>query len=56
MKTQQRNKRNNKIFTINGETHCLMEWCEMLNMNYGKVNQRINKLHWTIEKALELEV
>lgn len=55
MKTQQRHKRNNKTYTINGETHCLKEWCEILNLNYDNVWARINRYNWSIETALELE-
>lgn len=50
---QQRNKRNNKMYTINGETHCLSEWCEKLKLNYNTVSTRIHR-KWSIEKALEL--
>lgn len=53
--TQSRNKRNNRNITINGVTHCLTDWCKILNLNYKKIHNRINKYHWTIEKALELE-
>lgn len=56
MKQQQRNKRNNRNFTINGETRCLSEWCDILGLRYGTVLQRINVYNWSIEKALELEV
>lgn len=54
MKIQQRNRRNNKEYTINGETHCLSEWCEILNLKYDTVYHRLTKLNWTIEKALEV--
>ena len=54
-KTQQRNKRNNRYITINGETHCLMEWCELLNLNYFTVHARINKRKWSIKKALGIK-
>ena len=50
---QQRNKRNNKMHTINGEAHCLSEWCEILNLNYNTVQTRLHR-SWPIEKALEL--
>lgn len=50
---QQRNKRNNKMYTINGETRCLSEWCEKLNLNYNTVSSRLHR-NYTIEKALEL--
>lgn len=54
-KTQQRNRRNNRIITINGESHCLSEWCEILNLNYAKVKARLDQCHWSPEKALEIE-
>ena len=54
-KTQQRNRRNNRNFTYQGETHCLKEWCEILGLRYNTVVNRIHKSHWTIEQALELE-
>lgn len=52
MKIQQRNKTNNKLITINGESRCLPEWCERFNIRYGKVKSRIYKCHWSPEKAL----
>lgn len=53
-KQQNRNSRKNVNFTYNNETHCLSEWCEVLGLNYGTVLSRINKLNWSIYKALEL--
>lgn len=55
VKQQNRNKRNNVNYTINGEIHCLKEWCEILGLKYDNVWARINKHHWSIERALELE-
>lgn len=40
---QARNRRNNISITINGETHCLKEWCEILNIGYVKVANRIRR-------------
>lgn len=54
MKQQNRNKRNIKQYTINGETHCLSEWCDILCLNYGTVKCRLS-YNWSIEKALELK-
>lgn len=54
-KQQNRNTRQNKFYTINGETHCLSEWCEIYNIAYKKVYSRLRR-NWTIERALELEV
>lgn len=33
--TQIRNRRNTLYITCNGETKPLMEWCEILNLNYS---------------------
>lgn len=54
-KQQSRNRRSNINYTINGETHCLKDWCNILNINYGTVRGRL-KLGWSIERALECEV
>lgn len=51
MKEQSRNKRNNRLYTINGETYCLIDWCERLNLNYNSMIARLNR-GWPIEKAL----
>ncbi len=53
MKQQGRNKRNNKVYTIKGNTRCLSEWCEILGLKYQCVWKRLNR-GWSIEKALEL--
>ena len=52
-KQQQRNRRNNKRITYKGVTKSLIEWCETLGLKYDTIINRINKLHWTIERALE---
>ena len=54
MKQQSRNKRSNIIFTYNGVTHCLIDWCNILNLKYNTIKMRI-KRGWSIERALELE-
>lgn len=50
-----RNTTRNAYYTINGETHCLSEWCEILNLNYQTVHSRMHKLGWSINEALELK-
>lgn len=50
-KAQARNRRSNKNYTINGETHCLKDWCNIVNINYHTVRTRL-RYNWTIEKAL----
>lgn len=54
-KQQSRNRRNVKRYTINGETHCLSEWCEILELNFSTVRNRIYSYGWSIIEALELE-
>ena len=54
-KQQARNTTRNRYITINGETHCLSEWCEILGLKYKRVHNRLNKHGWSIERALELE-
>lgn len=55
LKEQCRNKRNNRNITINGETHCLKEWCEILNLNYNTARTRLYHLKWPIENVLKQE-
>lgn len=50
-KEQQRNKRDNRNFTINGQTKCLSEWCEIYNTTFALVKGRI-KNRWKILDAL----
>ncbi len=51
---QANNKRNVKVYTINGVTKTLPQWCREYNQNYYLVRQRVYKLGWTIENALLL--
>lgn len=50
-KQQGRNRRNNNFITYNGETHCLSEWAELLNINVYTLRNRIFRLHWSLERA-----
>ena len=40
-KEQQRNKRNNHLITMNGETKTVTEWCELLNLDCRAVFMRL---------------
>lgn len=51
MKTQQQNRRNNYYIEYNGEIKSLAEWCDVFQLGYSLVWQRINKLNWTVERA-----
>lgn len=50
--TQANNKRNVRLYTINGITKSLSQWCKDYDLDYYTVRQRIYKLGWTIEDAL----
>lgn len=43
IKTQSRNRRTNKIIEYNGESHCLVEWAEILNVKYGTLNSGLHR-------------
>ncbi len=49
---QQRNTRRNVFYTINGESKCLVEWCELYGINYKFVWHRINREGWEVVAAL----
>lgn len=51
MKTQERNTSRNRYLTFRGETRCLMEWAEKLNINYRTLQDRICVRKWSIERA-----
>ena len=51
-KVQQRNRRNNKLITFKGETHCLFEWAEIYNIPPKILSQRINRDKKTFEEAI----
>ena len=55
MKVQSRNRRTNINVTIGDETRTLIEWCEIYNINYRTVQDRINR-GWSIESAITREV
>ncbi len=52
-KEQNRNRRDNRLITINGITKCIIKWCEIRKLPYARVWWRINH-GWTPEEALEI--
>ncbi len=48
---QGRNKLNNRLMTFRGETRCQAEWCQLLGLRPGMVNNRL-RYGWTDEAAL----
>jgi len=51
-KENSRNKRNNHLITFDGKTQTMAQWAEEVNIPYHILKDRINKLHWPIERAL----
>lgn len=52
LKDQPKNKTTSDRYTYRGETKCLTDWCNDLNISYSTVYQRIHKLHQPFEKAI----
>ena len=46
---------NIKMIEYNGRTQSIRKWCKELNKNYSTVKQRLNRLHWSVEKAFETD-
>lgn len=51
-KVQQNNTRYTHLFTINGETHSIAEWCRIYNVPHERVRQRVVNKGWDILDAL----
>lgn len=49
---QGRNKRNNVLITIDGETHALSVWAERLGLKYGTIHRRLI-MGWSPEDAVK---
>lgn len=48
---QNQNKRNNILFTLDGRTQNIKQWCNELGLLYGTTQNRIRS-GWPIERAL----
>jgi hypothetical protein len=48
---QQRNKRDNHVVTINGQSRCIGEWNKIAGLSKGTLNQRL-KLGWPEDRLL----
>lgn len=51
LKVQAKNKRNTRLITYKGETHCLVDWAEKLGMNRGTLRRRLTETDWNIEEV-----
>jgi hypothetical protein len=50
-----RNQRSNVKITYKGETKCVTEWCEILDLNYRTVFERL-RMGWDVKDALRKPV
>lgn len=55
-KEQGRNKRNNRLITLNKITLCVSEWGEKIGIPGKIIRQRIDRDNWSIKKALTTPV
>lgn len=52
MKEQGNNRRNNTVYTINGETLTNSEWAERAGLTPGGLDHRVKVLGWSLEEAV----
>lgn len=50
VKTQQRNRRDSRLITYNGETHCMTEWAARIGISPTSLWRRLKS--WPLEKAM----
>lgn len=50
-KEQANNTKGCRNIEYNGETHTMMEWSEILGINYWVINTRLNTYKWSVERA-----
>jgi hypothetical protein len=53
---QNNNQRTNRLVTFQGKTQNLKQWSKELGINYGTLLSRLDKSHWSIEKAFTAKV
>lgn len=50
---QMNNIRTNHLLSYRGETHTIAEWSRITGIDQFKIRNRVSKLGWTVERALE---
>lgn len=53
-KEQNRNRRNNRLLTVEDSTKTVVEWCELLKLKEKSVYTRLSR-GWSVEEALGLK-
>lgn len=52
-KTQNNNRRSNRLITYKGRTQTLAQWCDELGLCSRTVQTRLSAMHWSVDRALE---
>lgn len=52
-KTQNNNTSRNHYITYKGKTQTMAQWAEETGISYNAIKSRLNKHHWSVERALE---
>ena len=53
MVTQQNNRTNNRLITVDGETHTMAEWAKISGLHYGTIQRRLAN-GWSDSEAVTL--
>lgn len=56
MRVQNQNKASVPLYTYRGETHCMAEWARILGMKRETLKDRVIKLGWSFEEAVETPI
>ena len=56
VKQQNRNQVTNRLISWNGQTKCLADWAEHLNINTNTLYARLTKYQWSVERAFTAPV
>lgn len=54
-KVQARNRKSSVFITCAGKRATLAEWADIAGVSLGTLWARLNKLHWSVERAVGLE-
>jgi hypothetical protein len=55
-KEQGNNRRDNRLIPFNGATRTLAEWAEVTGLERFTISNRLDNLHWSVEKSLTTPV
>lgn len=55
-KEQANNTKRNRLIFYKNQTKTLAQWCDFFGMRYGLIRDRIDRYHWTFDKAITTKV